>query len=80
MFKDRAAHPVAGASTIPNTDAKNVPLRVALSYQNNGSSAVNWQDKVLMVREGTCGVVDDIRYLNVLVHATSGGLRQVLEN
>ncbi|MBF1995234.1 lipoprotein [Serratia symbiotica] len=71
---------VASASTIPNTDAKNVPLRVALSYQNNGGSAVNWQDEVLMVREGTCWVVDDIRYLNVPAHATSGSLRQVLEN
>ncbi|CAI0887707.1 lipoprotein [Serratia proteamaculans] len=71
---------VASASTIPNTDAKNIPLRVQLSYQKDGGSAVNWQDEVLMVREGTCWVVDDIRYLNVPPHAASGTLRQVLEN
>ncbi len=33
-----------------------------------------------MVREGTCWVVDDIRYLNVPAHATNGSVRQVLEN
>ncbi|MEZ2830116.1 lipoprotein [Serratia liquefaciens] len=71
---------VASVSTIPNTDAKNIPLRVQLSYQKDGGSAVNWQDEVLMVREGTCWVVDDIRYLNVPPHAASGTLRQVLEN
>ncbi|VEA64399.1 Uncharacterized lipoprotein ybjP precursor [Serratia plymuthica] len=71
---------VASASTIPNTDAKNIPLRVQLSHQKDGGSAVNWQDEVLMVREGTCWVVDDIRYLNVPPHAASGTLRQVLEN
>ncbi|MEE4409401.1 MULTISPECIES: lipoprotein [unclassified Serratia (in: enterobacteria)] len=71
---------VAGASTIPNTDAKNIPLRVQLSHQKDGGSTVNWQDEVLMVREGTCWVVDDIRYLNVPPHAASGTLRQVLEN
>ncbi|MGO4744463.1 lipoprotein [Serratia quinivorans] len=71
---------VASASTIPNTDAKNIPLRVQLSYQKDGGSAVNWQDEVLMVREGTCWVVDDIRYLNQPQHAASGTLRQVLEN
>ncbi|AEF44765.1 putative lipoprotein [Serratia sp. AS12] len=71
---------VASSSTIPNTDAKNIPLRVQLSHQKDGGSAVNWQDEVLMVREGTCWVVDDIRYLNVPPHAASGTLRQVLEN
>ncbi|MGO2368287.1 MAG: lipoprotein [Serratia sp. (in: enterobacteria)] len=71
---------VASASTIPNTDAKNIPLRVQLSRQKEGSNMINWQDEVLMVREGTCWVVDDIRYLNVPPHATSGTLRQVLEN
>ncbi|QUY49900.1 lipoprotein [Serratia plymuthica] len=71
---------VASASTIPNADAKNIPLRVQLSHQKDGGSAVNWQDEVLMVREGTCWVVDDIRYLNVPPHAASGTLRQVLEN
>ncbi|CAI1707700.1 lipoprotein [Serratia entomophila] len=84
LFSGNAQGPtsasVASASTIPNTDAKNIPLRVALSYQKDGGSAVNWQDEVLMVREGTCWVVDDVRYLNVPPHAASGSLRQVLEN
>lgn len=84
LFSGNAQGPtsasVAGASTIPNTDAKNIPLRVQLSHQKDGGSAVNWQDEVLMVREGTCWVVDDIRYLNVPPHAASGTLRQVLEN
>ncbi len=67
---------VASASTIPNTDAKNIPLRVDLSYQKDANSSVNWQDEVLMVREGTCWVVDDIRYLNVPAHATNGSVRR----
>lgn len=72
---------VASASSIPNTDAKNIPLRVQLSYKKDGdSSAKEWQNEVLMVREGTCWVVDDIRYLNVPQHAASGTLRQVLEH
>ncbi|MGP3102602.1 lipoprotein, partial [Serratia marcescens] len=69
LFSGNAQGPgsasVASASTIPNTDAKNIPLRVDLSYQKDANSTVNWQDEVLMVREGTCWVVDDIRYLNV---------------
>ncbi|HCB3602833.1 TPA: lipoprotein, partial [Serratia marcescens] len=66
LFSGNAQGPgsasVASASTIPNTDAKNIPLRVDLSYQKDANSTVNWQDEVLMVREGTCWVVDDIRY------------------
>jgi hypothetical protein len=84
LFSGNAQGPssasVASASTIPNTDAKNIPLRVDLSYQKDANSTVNWQDEVLMVREGTCWVVDDIRYLNVPAHATNGSVRQVLEN
>ncbi|MDQ7101040.1 MULTISPECIES: lipoprotein [unclassified Serratia (in: enterobacteria)] len=84
LFSGNAQGPssasVASASTIPNTDAKNIPLRVDLSYQKDANSTVNWQDEVLMVREGTCWVVDDIRYLNVPTHATNGSVRQVLEN
>ncbi|MBX9335140.1 DUF3828 domain-containing protein, partial [Serratia marcescens] len=84
LFSGNAQGPssasVASASTIPNTDAKNIPLRVDLSYQKDANSSVNWQDEVLMVREGTCWVVDDIRYLNVPAHATNGSVRQVLEN
>ncbi|HEB0147949.1 TPA: lipoprotein, partial [Serratia marcescens] len=64
LFSGNAQGPgsasVASASTIPNTDAKNIPLRVDLSYQKDANSTVNWQDEVLMVREGTCWVVDDI--------------------
>lgn len=84
LFSGNAQGPgsasVASASTIPNTDAKNIPLRVDLSYQKDANSTVNWQDEVLMVREGTCWAVDDIRYLNVPAHATNGSVRQVLEN
>lgn len=64
---------VASASTIPNTDARNIPLRVKLSQ---GSQS--WQDEVLMVREGQCWAVDDVRYLGAAVHAPSGTLRQSL--
>lgn len=84
LFSGNAQGPtsasVASASRIPNTDAKNIPLRVQLTHQKDGGSAINWQDEVLMIREGTCWVVDDIRFLNVPAHAASGTLRQVLEN
>lgn len=84
LFSGNAQGPtsarVASASTIPNTDAKNIPLRVQLTHQKDGASAINWQEEVLMVREGTCWVVDDIRFLNIPAHAASGTLRQILEN
>lgn len=64
---------VADASTIPNTDARNIPLRVNLS---RGSS--EWQDEVLMVREGTCWTVDDVRYLGAAPHLAGGSLSQLL--
>ncbi|MGQ6165958.1 lipoprotein [Serratia sp. IR-2025] len=68
LFSGNAQGPssasVASASTIPNTDAKNIPLRVDLSYQKDASSTVNWQDEVLMVREGTCWGFYYMRYLN----------------
>lgn len=83
LFSGNAQGPtrasVASASTIPNSDARNIPLRVQLSYQKEGRSAVNWQDEVLMIREGSCWVVDDIRFLNIPPHAASGTLRQVLD-
>ncbi|UTJ45968.1 lipoprotein [Atlantibacter subterranea] len=66
---------VSSASTIPNTDARNIPLRVAL---NQGSE--RWQDEVLMIREGQCWAVDDVRYLGGSVHAPAGTLRQSIEN
>lgn len=69
---------VASASTIPNTDARNIPLRVNLSHQTAGGKAVMWQDEVLMTREGTCWVVDDIRFMGVSTPANS--LRQLLSN
>lgn len=65
---------VASASTIPNTDARNIPLRVDLKQ---GSQS--WQDEVLMVREGQCWAVDDVRYLGNNSHAPAGSLRQSLE-
>lgn len=69
---------VASASTIPNTDARNIPLRVNLSHQMADGKAVMWQDEVLMIREGTCWVVDDIRFMGVSAPASS--LRQLLGN
>ncbi|RKQ39665.1 lipoprotein [Enterobacter sp. R1(2018)] len=65
---------VASASTIPNTDARNIPLRVRLT---KGSQS--WLDEVLMVREGQCWAVDDIRYLGNNSHTPSGSLRQAIE-
>ncbi|WP_174847044.1 lipoprotein [Yersinia artesiana] len=67
---------VASASTIPNTDARNIPLRVNLTHQSAGGQSVVWQDEVLMIREGTCWVVDDIRFMGVSAPASS--LRQLL--
>jgi len=76
-FSSRATPPdsadVASASTIPNTDARNIPLRVELKQ---GSQS--WQDEVLMIREGQCWAVDDVRYLGGSVHAPAGTLRQTL--
>lgn len=66
---------VESASTIPNTDARNIPLRVKLTQ---GSQT--WQDEVLMIREGQCWAVDDVRYLGGSVHASAGTLRQSIEN
>lgn len=65
---------VASASTIPNTDARNIPLRVDFKQ---GSQS--WQDEVLMIREGQCWAVDDVRYLGANAHAPAGSLRQSLE-
>ena len=66
---------VSSASTIPNTDARNIPLRVKLTQ---GSES--WQDEVLMIREGECWAIDDVRYLGGSVHAPAGTLRQSIEN
>ena len=65
---------VASASTIPNTDARNIPLRVDVKQGTQ-----NWKDEVLMIREGQCWAVDDVRYLGNNSHAPAGTLRQSLE-
>ncbi|EJR2592078.1 lipoprotein [Salmonella enterica subsp. enterica serovar Typhimurium] len=79
LFSSRATLPdsanVASASTIPNRDARNIPLRVALKQGDQ-----SWQDEVLMIHEGSCWVIDDVRYLGGGVHAPAGTLRQSIEN
>jgi len=78
-FSSRTVAPqeakVASASRIPNTDARNIPLRVTLTSGNQ-----SWQDEVLMIREGQCWAVDDVRYLGGTVHAPAGTLRQSVEH
>ncbi|MFV8220528.1 lipoprotein [Enterobacter cloacae complex sp.6700776] len=78
-FSSRATLPdsadVASASTIPNTDARNIPLRVKLTQGTQ-----TWQDEVLMIREGQCWAIDDVRYIGGSVHAPAGTLRQSIEN
>lgn len=78
LFSSSAAVPdaadVASASTIPNTDARNIPLRVELKQGTQ-----SWKDEVLMIREGQCWAVDDVRYLGNNSHAPAGTLRQSLE-
>ena len=78
-FSSRATLPdsadVASASTIPNTDALNIPLRVKLTQGTQ-----TWQDEVLMIREGQCWAIDDVRYIGGSVHAPAGTLRQSIEN
>lgn len=68
---------VSDASTIPNTDARNIALRVALSRP--GASGASWQDEILMAREGTCWTVNDVRYLGPAPHISGGSLRQQFE-
>ena len=70
---------VADASRIPNTDARNIPLRVELTREVEKDKSVSWQDEVLMVREGTCWVVDDVRYVANWQRPGGGALSQVLE-
>ncbi len=71
---------VSSASTIPNHDAKHIPLRVQLTYRKDDKTEVRWKDEVLMVREGTCWAVADVRYLGQRAAADSGTLQQMLEN
>ncbi|WP_421550419.1 lipoprotein [Kluyvera intermedia] len=78
LFSSSATTPdsadVDSASTIPNTDARNIPLRVTLKQGTQ-----SWKDEVLMIREGQCWAVDDVRYLGNNSHAPAGTLRQSLE-
>lgn len=80
LFSSLAAGPteasVADASTIPDSDARNIPLRVNLG--RDGDKSTKWQDEVLMVREGTCWAIDDIRYLSPAPHLDGGSLSQRL--
>ncbi|MTH48197.1 lipoprotein [Intestinirhabdus alba] len=79
LFSSRPTLPesarVASASTIPNRDARNIPLRVELAQGEQ-----RWQDEVLMIHEGQCWAIDDVRYLGGSVHAPAGTLRQSIEN
>ncbi|NDL62890.1 lipoprotein [Acerihabitans arboris] len=84
IFSSKAEGPtsadVSSASRILNTDAKNIPLRVDLSRsQGDDGQAAHWQDEVLMIREGACWVLDDVRYLGRASPAPAGTLRQTLE-
>lgn len=65
---------VYDASRIPNRDARNIPLRVDLSRDGK-----QWHDEVLMIHEGTCWVVDDVRYVAEWPHPGGGSLGQLLE-
>lgn len=76
---------VHSASRILNSDAKNIPLAVDISRQTGPNSKLTVQDEVLMIREGQCWVIDDVRYqgsdaAGSASAASSGTLRQVLEN
>lgn len=84
IFSSKTDGPTAAdvhsASRILNTDAKNIPLRVNLSRdQGSNGQTIHWQDEVLMIREGTCWVLDDVRYLGTLSPHPAGSLRQTLE-
>jgi len=80
LFDGPTSASVDDASTIPNTDARNIPLRVTMTHAKDNGAKSTWKDEVLMVREGQCWAVDDVRYMADLDFASSGTLRQVLEN
>lgn len=79
LFSSKTVMPekasVTSSSTIPNTDARNIPLRVTLTQGTQ-----SWQDEVLMIREGQCWAVDDVRYLGAAAHSPAGTLRQSVEH
>lgn len=70
---------VSSASSIPNTDARNIPLRVSMVNKSDKNQKSAWNDEVLMIREGQCWTIDDVRYVANLDYVSSGSLRQVLE-
>ncbi|MFZ4832643.1 lipoprotein [Rouxiella sp. Mn2063] len=80
LFQGPTSVSVHSASTIPNTDARNIPLRVNMTNDGTQSKQPKWQDEVLMVREGHCWAIDDVRYMADLDFVSGGTLRQVLEN
>lgn len=80
LFDGPTSASVDSASTIPNTDARNIPLRVTFTHEKDKGASNSWKDEVLMVREGKCWTVDDVRYMANLDFASSGTLRQVLEH
>ncbi|SFM89455.1 Protein of unknown function [Izhakiella capsodis] len=67
---------VMDASSIPNTDARNIPLRVSMS--RDGNRPIGWKDEVLMIREGSCWALDDVRYLAKTSHMANASLSNVL--
>ncbi len=83
IFSSQATAPtearVHSASRILNFDAKNIPLRVDLTRAQGADRSVQWQDEVLMIREGQCWVLDDVRYLGNSSPAPAGTLTQTLE-
>lgn len=79
LFQGPTTVHVASASTIPNTDARNIPLRVSMTNDNATGESAKWKDEVLMTRQGKCWAIDDVRYMANLDFASSGSLRQVLE-
>lgn len=80
LFDGPTSASVDSASTIPNTDARNIPLRVTFTREKDKGATTHWKDEVLMVREGKCWTVDDVRYMANLDFVSNGTLRQVLEN
>ncbi|XNM61156.1 DUF3828 domain-containing protein [Escherichia coli] len=76
-FSSRTTLPdsaVASASTIPNRDARNIPLRVDLNRVTRvAGPSVNDSARPVLG-------IDDVRYLGGSVDATAGTLRQSIEN
>ena len=52
LFDGPTSASVDSASTIPNTDARNIPLRITFTHDKEKGASTTWKDEVLMVREG----------------------------